>query len=73
MHKNMRSFKSRGVKKANFFVLRGALMPAVLVEAGYITNSQERASLVKEGYQNTISASVGDGIVEFVRYFNSTN
>lgn len=72
MKKNMKQFKSRGVKKANFFVLRGALMPAVLVEVGYITNVQERAALQKSSYQNTIAASVGEGIVDFVKYFNTT-
>lgn len=72
MKQNMTSFKSRGVKQADFFVLRGALMPAVLVEAGYITNGKERAELVKPAYQATIARSVGDGVIDFVHKYNNS-
>lgn len=70
MKKNMTHFKSRGVKKADFFVLRGSLMPAVLVEAGYITNASERAYLKKSSYQRTVAKSVGKGITAFVKKYN---
>lgn len=72
MKKNMKKSKSRGVKKADFFVLRGALMPAVLVETGYITNSTERSHLVQSSYQKTIARSVGDGIMNFVKEYNDS-
>jgi N-acetylmuramoyl-L-alanine amidase len=71
MKQNMKQFRSRGVKKADFFVLRGALMPAVLVEAGYITNEKERGELVKASYQTTIARAVGDGVVDFVNEYNN--
>ncbi len=42
LDRNISEFKSKGVKKADFFVLRGCLMPSALVEVGYITNTKEK-------------------------------
>lgn len=49
--------KSRGVKQAGFAVLRGATMPAVLVESGFLTHPEEEGFLVtKEGQQKIAHA-----------------
>lgn len=63
-------FKSRGVKKADFFVLRGALMPSVLVEAGYVTHHKERTYLLKSSYQKKIARGIAQGIVNFIDTYN---
>ncbi|KXZ39671.1 N-acetylmuramoyl-L-alanine amidase [Alkalithermobacter thermoalcaliphilus JW-YL-7 = DSM 7308] len=34
-------FRNRGVKTANFYVLRQTKMPAILIEIGFIDNSQD--------------------------------
>ena len=70
MSKNIKPFKSRGVRKADFYVLRGALMPAVLVEIGFITNEAESQSLNKPAYQKMLSESISDGIVAFIAEYN---
>lgn len=64
--------KSRGVKKADFYVLRGSLMPAVLVEIGYISNAREAKSLRNPNYQKKIAEGIGRGILHFIREYNST-
>ena len=50
--------KSRGVKQAGFAVLRRASMPAVLIEAGFLSNEEEAKYLSSEDGQNQISMSI---------------
>jgi N-acetylmuramoyl-L-alanine amidase len=55
--------KSRGVKQANFVVLQGAKMPAVLIETAFLSNPAEEAMLADPGFQRRVA----DGIVQSVR------
>jgi N-acetylmuramoyl-L-alanine amidase len=71
LSKKIKTSPSRGVKTADFQVLRGSLMPAVLVETGYITNEKELKLLATGEYQDTIARSVADGIFRFLSSYNS--
>lgn len=71
LDKNIHEFQSRGVKKADFFVLRGALMPAALVEIGYISNYKELQYLKKTHYQKKIAKGISNGIIRFIKKYNS--
>ena len=51
-----------GVREAPFWVLVGAQMPSVLIEAGYITNSTDRWRLFNSTYQNRIAKGIANGI-----------
>ena len=51
-----------GTRGAPFYVLMGAKMPAVLVEAGYITNRTEAKRLNNDHYQNYIADGIVAGI-----------
>ena len=55
----------RGVKQANFYVLRGAFMPAVLIETGFLSNADEEKKLSNANYQNKIAQSIFEGIKSF--------
>lgn len=56
-------FKSRGIHSANFFVLRKAKMPAILLEAGFISNPGEEALLAQAGFRAKIANAIARGIV----------
>jgi N-acetylmuramoyl-L-alanine amidase len=64
-------FGGRGVKKADFYVLRGALMPAALVEIGYISHAGEARALQKESHQKSISDGIAKGVKQFISRYNS--
>ena len=54
--------KNRGVKRANYAVLRQTSMPAILVEAGFMTSQTENNLLKSDKYRKQIARAVVDGI-----------
>ncbi len=57
--------RDRGVKQAPFIVLRGATMPAVLVEVGYLSNPEDSAMLTDPDVRQRIAESLFRGISAF--------
>ena len=57
--------QDRGVKQASFYVLRGAFMPAILIEMGFISNLNEEAALANKQYQERMSRTIFEGIKRF--------
>ncbi len=64
---NLKKFNIRkeGLKRANFAVLRSADMPAVLVEACYISNKQEVKLLQQNEFRDKIAHSLSSSIIEY--------
>ena len=58
---------SRGIKRADFAVLRGSLMPAVLVETGYISNKNEVQVLKSYRYKEKFTEGIIRGIRKFMK------
>ena len=54
----------RGVKSANFHVLRETRMTAVLVECGFMTNRDECELLKSDSYRRKCAEAIVAGIVE---------
>ncbi|HOT45289.1 MAG TPA: N-acetylmuramoyl-L-alanine amidase [Spirochaetota bacterium] len=71
MAKKNRVFSSRGVKKADFYVLRGVLMPAALVEIGYISNAKEAGYLKKDSHREAVAEGISQGVELFIKNYNS--
>ena len=57
----------KGVKRNNFWVLRGTRMPAILIENGYITDKYEGKRLSTNSYQNLLVKGIVKGVDA---YFN---
>ena len=47
-----------------FTIPKGSTMPAVLIEAGFMSNSEELAKLLTEEYRMSIARAIYNGIVE---------
>ncbi len=56
-----------GVKQAPFYVLIGAQMPAILVEAGFLTNARERKRLLSTNYQERIAQGICSGLQVYMK------
>ncbi len=56
---------NRGVKQAGFRVLVGAIMPAVLVETGFITNRKEERLLDSAAFQRKLTGALADALDAF--------
>ncbi|BDS08242.1 hypothetical protein NT6N_32820 [Oceaniferula spumae] len=54
--------KDRGIRSANFNVLNGCIHPAILIEAGFLTNKEEAAMVTADDFQKILVESIVNGI-----------
>ncbi|MDO9262786.1 MAG: N-acetylmuramoyl-L-alanine amidase, partial [Desulfosalsimonadaceae bacterium] len=59
--------KDNGVKKAPFYVLLGAQMPAVLIETSFISNERECKRLTNKKYQDNLCNAIVEGIRQYIK------
>lgn len=57
----------RGVKTANFSVLRNTKHPSILVEGGFVSHKDERTYMMDPQYRQVVADSIARGIVQFKR------
>lgn len=55
----------RGIRTANFKVLRDSPIPAVLVEIGYLTNLEDEALLRTPAFRQRVAEAIARGVVRF--------
>lgn len=60
---------NRGVKQGPLAVITNALMPAVLVEVGFITNRDEERALRQEAFQARAAGAVARAVDAFARRY----
>ena len=63
----------RGVKHARFVVLIGTNVPAVLIEAGFVSNPAEGRKLTTPAYQHKIATAIAEGVDRFLGKTHETS
>lgn len=57
----------RTVKKTDLYMYRNTTIPGVLIECGFLSNSNERYLLQKKDYQKKISNSITNAVIEYFK------
>ena len=60
---------ARGVKQANFAVLRSCRMPSTLIELGFISNPGDAKQLAKASHRQALAETIANGLLEFRRQY----
>ncbi|MEA2104814.1 MAG: N-acetylmuramoyl-L-alanine amidase [Candidatus Cloacimonadota bacterium] len=62
--------RDRGVKQANFYVLRRAFMPAILIEVAFLSNKWEERKLKSNNFLDRAAQSIYESIVQFKKKYD---
>lgn len=60
------SLADRGVRQAMFYVLVGARMPSVLLEASFLTHEPEARALMRSSYRRALADGIASGIASYL-------
>jgi N-acetylmuramoyl-L-alanine amidase len=59
--------QNRGIKSSHLYVTRNTRCPAVLVEAGFLSNALERQLVSNDDYRARLAGGIASGILEFIK------
>jgi N-acetylmuramoyl-L-alanine amidase len=57
--------EDREIKRARFQVLREAVMPAILIEGGFLSHPVEGRRIIDPGYRRRLARAIMDGILAY--------
>lgn len=57
--------EDRGVRRARFAVLRDAAMPAVLIEAGFMSHPEEGRKIFTSAYRQQVARAIVEGLLAY--------
>lgn len=57
--------RSRGIKESRYYVLEYTYMPSVIIEVGFMTDSDELTRLIDERYQQLIADAIVSALWDF--------
>jgi len=59
----------RGVKQANFAVLRSCRVPSALVELGFITNPEDARQLASSAHRQALAETIARGLLDYRHHY----
>ncbi|HTQ09141.1 MAG TPA: N-acetylmuramoyl-L-alanine amidase [Fimbriimonadaceae bacterium] len=62
----MGTWSDTKVHHSGFAVLRGAKMPAVLIECGFLNSSKDRTRMLTDEFQNDVSSAIVKGLETYL-------
>ena len=67
--KNLKKWdtKDRGLFKSQFYVINHTKMPAILVEVGFMSNTNELKNITDKKRQQEIAQAIADGIMDYLK------
>jgi N-acetylmuramoyl-L-alanine amidase len=66
------SVEDRGLRRARFAVLRDAVMPAVLIEAGFMSHPVEGRKIFTAAYRQKMARAIVEGVLAYKRAVEQT-
>ncbi|ACL69551.1 N-acetylmuramoyl-L-alanine amidase [Halothermothrix orenii] len=63
----IRQENNRSLSKGNYYVLKQSPCPAVLIEAGFISNPVDRKKLTDPEYQKNLARAITKGIINYLQ------
>jgi len=57
--------RGNGIRICRFFVVRNTLIPAVLVETGFLSNTQEHNKLISPFYRQKMAEIIARGVLDY--------
>jgi len=67
MQSKYNQVKNKGINQAPFYVLLGARMPAILIEASFISNPRECIRLASSTYQEHLCEGITNGLRKYIK------
>lgn len=64
------NIQDRGIRRARFFVLRHSTMPAVLVEVGFVTGTDDASRLKDPAHRRQMAEAIARGVIEYIKQNN---
>lgn len=61
----------KDVSKGDYFMLKCSPAPAIIVECGFLSNSEDEKNLLDSEYQDKVTTCIFEGIINFISNKNN--